>query len=138
MVSYIGLQRIYHRRLRDDDMFLLHCLCNCFFFGLIMVQSQTFIEDQKLQKQISYSRYFAYPFEISHRKRTRFFENFSLVFGCMVFTLFHKNNRTRTLTNFRKILKNLLPCMIFPGGKSPSLLFLLLGKYRCVCGPSST
>ena len=57
-------------------MFLLHCLCNCFFFGLIMVQSQTFIEDQKLQKQISYSRYFAYPFEISHRKRIKIFRKF--------------------------------------------------------------
>ena len=29
---------------------------------------------------------------------------------------FHKNNRTRPLTNLRKILKNLLPSVIFPGG----------------------
>ena len=98
------------------------------FLVLSLVQSQTFIEDQKLQKQISYSRYFAYPFEISHNKRTRFFKNFYLVFGCMVFTLFHKNNRTLTLTNFRKILKNLLPCMIFPGGKSPSFALSFAGE----------
>ena len=39
-----------HCRLRDDDTFLLLCLCNFFFFGLIMVQNQTFIEDPKLLK----------------------------------------------------------------------------------------
>ena len=37
-----------HCRLRDDDTFLSHCLCNFFFSGLIMVQNQTFTEDQKL------------------------------------------------------------------------------------------
>ena len=37
-----------HCRLRDDDTFLLHCLCNFFFSSLIIVQNHTFIEDKKL------------------------------------------------------------------------------------------
>ena len=105
------------------------------FLVLSWFKVKLLLKTKNCRKQISYSRYFAYLFEVSHRKRTRFFKKFSLVFGSMVFTLFHKNKRTRTLTNFRKILKNLLPCMIVPGGKSPNLLFLLLGKNRCVRGP---
>ena len=76
LVSYIGLQKNlstvgYEMTTR---FFYIICVIVLFLVLSCMVQSQTFIEDQKLQKQIRYSRYFAYPFEISHRKRTRFFK----------------------------------------------------------------
>ena len=88
------------------------------------------------RKQINYSRYFAYPFEMSHRKRNKIF-NFFFSGVWVIFSPFHKNNPTHTLTNLRKILKNLLPSMVFPSCKSTILFFLLLGKYQCACSLSS-
>ena len=32
------------------------------------------LKTKNCRKQINYSRYFAYPFEISHRRKTRFFK----------------------------------------------------------------
>ena len=130
LVSCIGLQKNLSTVGYEMTTRFSYIVCVIFFWFKIKLLLKT----KNCRKQISYSRYFAYPFEISHRKKTRFLKNFfSGVW--VVFILFHKNNRTRTLTNFRKIVKNLLPCMILPGDKSPNLLFLLLGKYPCVCGP---
>ena len=128
LVSYIGLQKNLSTVGYEMTVRFSYIVC---VIVLSWFKIKLLLKTKNCRKQISYGRYFAYPFEISHREKTRFFKHFSLVF----FTLFHKNNRTCTLTNLRKILKNLLSCMIFLSGKSPNLLFLLLGKYQSVCGP---
>ena len=93
----------------------LYIVCVIFsFLVLSWFKIKLLLKTKNGRKQINYSRYFAYPSEISHRGKTTFFKFFSGVW--VVFILFHKNNRTRPLTNLRKILKNLLPSMIFPGG----------------------
>ena len=67
-----------HYRLRDG--FLLHCLCNFYFLVLSWFKIKLLLKTKNCRKQINYSRYFACPFEISHKK-TRIFKTFSLVFA---------------------------------------------------------
>ena len=126
-------KQFIHCRLRDDDTFLSTYLCNFSFLVLSWFKIKLLLKTKNCRKQISYSRYFAYPFEIFTQEKTRFSKKIFPVFGW--FLPFFTKTIGHKQKNFRKLLTNLLACMIFPGGKSPNLLFLLLGKYRCVCGP---
>ena len=105
LVSYIGLQKnlsTVGHEITTRFSYIVCVIVSFLVFSWFKIELS--LNTKNCRKQISYSRYFAYPFEISNRKKTRFFKKFSLLFGCMVFTLFHNNNRTPTLTNFRKIL----------------------------------
>ena len=111
----------------------------CIFFSFLVLswfKIKLLWKTKNCRKQINYSRYFAYPFEMSHRERNKIF-NFFFSAVWVIFSPFHKNNPTHNLRNHRKILKNLLPSMAFPSRKSTILFFLLLGKYQCACSLSS-
>ena len=82
LVPYIGLQKNlsavgYEMTTRFSDI-----VCVSFsFLVLSWFKIKLLFKTKNCRKQISYSRHFVYPSEISHRKKTRFFKIFSLVFG---------------------------------------------------------
>ena len=65
-----------HCRIRDDDTFPLHSLCNFSFLVLSWIKIKLLLKTKNCRKQINYSMYVAYPFEISHRKKNQVFQKF--------------------------------------------------------------
>ena len=88
MVSYIGLQKNLSTVGHEMTTGFPYIVCVIFsFLVLSCFKIKLLLKTKNGRKQINYSRYFAYPSEISHRGKTTFFKFFSGVW--VVFTLFH-------------------------------------------------
>ena len=75
LASYIGLQK--HLSTIGYEMTTRSSCIVCVIFSFLVLswlKIKLLLKTNNCRKQISYSRYFAYPFEISHTKKTRFFK----------------------------------------------------------------
>ena len=108
-VSYIGLQKnlsTVGSEITTRFSYIVYVILFPFLV-LSWFKIKLLLKTKNCRKQINYSRYFAYPFEISHRKKLDFSKIFLSCLGG--FCPFYKNNRTRTLTNLRRNFQKFTP-----------------------------
>ena len=85
LVSYIGLQKNLSTVGYEMATRFSYIVCVIFsFLVLSWFKIKLLLKTKNCRKQMNYSRYFTYLFEISHRKKTKFLKNVSLVFGWLL------------------------------------------------------
>ena len=113
-----------------------YTICVIFsFLVLSWFKVKLLLKTKNCRNQISYSIGILPIHLKSHTREKLDFSKKNFLWCLGGFYPFSQEQSDTYFYEIKKILENLLPCMIFPGGKSPNLLFHLLGKYRFVCGP---